>query len=72
MMMIERVKEEAERIAKNSEKILTFTEDEKRIFATIKELGQKIYIKNSATIEDVEIITSRALALLVLMRHKTK
>lgn len=66
------IKDSADIVTKNAEEILSITHDERKILASIKDLGKKIYLSNSATILDVEIITSRALALLSLMRNRKK
>ncbi|MGL4735749.1 MAG: hypothetical protein ACRCWB_11850 [Enterovibrio sp.] len=66
------IKDTADIVSRNAEKILGITQDERKILASIKDLGKKIYLSNSATISDVEIITSRALALLSLMRDRKK
>ncbi len=68
--MNDNVHEIAQKVAENASKILDLTSDEKRVFASITDIARKIYLKNGATIEEVEIAASRALALLTLMRNK--
>lgn len=56
----------ANQIIKNAETILDHTKDERKIFDSIQALGKKIYLTNSVTSEDKEILASRALALYLL------